>query len=202
MTLDLLNAGLFVTAAVILLGSPGPGIAALVAVGKARGFFGGLRFLSGLLVGLALAAGVSAAGLAAVPLTIPGAATVLSIAAGAYLAWLAWRIATAPVGAPEGEARGGVLVSARSGFLLGISNPKAYLAFASLMPAYAVVRADPSADAGAKWLLCMLVIIVVDVVWLGLGGAVGRVPMTARAERVINVAMGGAILATVGLTWL
>lgn len=44
MAIDLLNLTLFSLAAVVLLGSPGPGIAALVAVGKERGFLQGLRF--------------------------------------------------------------------------------------------------------------------------------------------------------------
>ncbi|GJG85963.1 hypothetical protein tb265_11440 [Gemmatimonadetes bacterium T265] len=75
---------LFVTTAVVLLGSPGPGIAALVAVGRARGL-GGLRFYLGLQVGLAGAFGVSAAGLAAALATAPAAATALGVAGTAYL---------------------------------------------------------------------------------------------------------------------
>ena len=46
----------FLLSAVALLGSPGPGIAALVAVGRADGLQGGLRFYGGMQIGLAAAA--------------------------------------------------------------------------------------------------------------------------------------------------
>lgn len=46
MLVDSLAIWLFALAAIMLLGSPGPGIAALVSVGKDRGFVGGLRFYS------------------------------------------------------------------------------------------------------------------------------------------------------------
>ena len=55
----------FVLAAAALLGSPGPGIAALVAVGRSRGVIGGLRYFGAMQLGLAIAAGLTAAGLVA-----------------------------------------------------------------------------------------------------------------------------------------
>jgi hypothetical protein len=50
------------------------------------------------------------------------------------------------------------------------------------------------ANIAAKIALCMAVIIVVDIVWLWVGVALGQAKLTAFAERVINVAMGAAIL--------
>src|SRR5882757_7292100 len=109
---------LFLTAAVLLLGSPGPGIAALVSIGRAEGFARGLRFFAGLLTGLAITAALSAAGLVSLIQSIPAAAKVLAIAATAYLAWLAFKIATAPVAEADGPKP--AASTALGGLLLGL----------------------------------------------------------------------------------
>jgi threonine/homoserine/homoserine lactone efflux protein len=196
MPIDSLAAWLFLLAAIALLGSPGPGIAALIAVGKERGFSGGLRFYWGLQAGLALAAAVSGAGLCSLIEAIPAAMTALTAGAAVYLLWLAYRIATAPVGAASDPGARRVASTACSGFLLGIANPKAYVAFASLMASYAIVLSNASADVALKWLVCVIVMIVVDIAWLWLGAAAGRARLNPGAERALNVAMGGAILVT------
>lgn len=88
-------------------------------------------------------------------------------------------------------------------FLLGVANPKAYLAFASLMGAFAIAApAGGLADGAVKWALCVLVMVVVDFAWLGLGMSFGRIALSAPAERAFNLAMGAAILAACGLSWL
>jgi threonine/homoserine/homoserine lactone efflux protein len=192
--LSLAHAGLFVLAAVVLLGSPGPGIAALVAVGKTEGMLRGLRFYGGLQAGLALAAAASAAGLFSLVAALPFAVTAMTVAATLYLLVLAWRIATAPVGTDAEAAP--VAATAAGGFLLGIANPKAYIAFASLMASTAIIGSDASADAGLKWLLCVLVMIVVDLLWLWVGVAIERARPRPATERGINLAMGATIAGT------
>ena len=119
---------LFTVAAIMLLGSPGPGMAALVATGKRWGMSGGLRFYWGLQAGLALACAVSAAGLFSIIGAVHGAIDVLMAVATIYLIWLAFRIATAPVGEQAAEGGADASASALSGFLLGVTNPKSYLA--------------------------------------------------------------------------
>jgi hypothetical protein len=64
--IDHVATALFILAATGLLGSPGPAIAALLAIGKTDGFVGSLKFFTGLQLGLGLAAAVSAGGLVAV----------------------------------------------------------------------------------------------------------------------------------------
>src|SRR5579863_2706118 len=106
MPIDTLAISLFALAATMLLGSPGPGIAALIAVGKDRGFAGGLRFYWGLQAGLALAAAVSAGGLFSLIQAAPAVVTALTALAAGYLCWLAYKIATAPIGsAPDDQTR-------------------------------------------------------------------------------------------------
>jgi threonine/homoserine/homoserine lactone efflux protein len=195
MSPNLLNILLFSLACVALLGSPGPAIAALVSVGRTRGLGVGLRFYGGLQVGLAVAAGVSAAGLFSLIAAVPFAVTAMTAAATLYLGYLAFRIATAPVGAAA-AGPDGIATTALGGFLLGITNPKAYLAFVSLMASYSLVSPDLSADAALKWTICVAVMIVVDIAWLWLGVAIRKVALTERAERLLNLAMAGTIVAT------
>lgn len=186
----------FTLGAAALLGSPGPGIAALVAVGRSRGIARGFPFLAGMQLGLAFAAGLSAAGLTALIASSPTLATALTLISVIYLGWLAWSIASAPL---AGEIAGGQnsdgfpLVGA---FLLGIANPKAYLAFAALLGSFSIAApAHGTHDNFLKWLILVAVMIVVDTAWLAAGAGLGRIRMTSAAERSMNIAMALMIVA-------
>lgn len=194
MTIDPFETLLFTLAAVMLLGSPGPGIAALIAVGRNRGMAGGLPFFGGLQIGLALAAGISAAGLFSAIEALPFATAAMMAAATLYLVWLAWRIASAPVGRGGPEAASGFAPDMRGGFLLGITNPKSYIAFVSLMASYTLVVPADRGDALLKWAICVVVMIAVDLAWLWIGAAIGRIALSPAAERAFNIVMGGTIL--------
>jgi threonine/homoserine/homoserine lactone efflux protein len=193
MSWDLLACGAFVLAATALLGSPGPGIIALVAVGRARGFMGGLRFYAGLQVGLAVAAGIAAAGIASVLQAAPAATAAMTIIATIYLVYLAYRIATSPVGSPVGEEAPST--SAVAGLLLGIVNPKTLVAFASLFASQAIIKSDPQDDIMVKWVLCVIVMIVVDFAWLLAGAALHRWTLQPKFERALNLVLAAAIVA-------
>lgn len=185
----------FVFATVALLGSPGPGIAALLAVGRSERLGRGLRYLAAMQLGLALAGAVSAVGLVTALQALPVLRAALMIVSTAYLIWLAWQVAFAPLtGGPRGEtpARGASLWGA---FMLGAANPKAYLALAALFGSFSVTTpAFGPADQLGKWLICSAVNVVVDFAWLLVGVGLGRLTLTPRTERAINIAMGVAIL--------
>lgn len=189
--LDIAAAGLFLLTAVALLGSPGPGIAALVAIGRERGFAGGLRYFAGLQLGLATTAAASAGGVVAVLLLVPGVALALTIASTLYLLWLAWCIARAPVGGIDG---GRAPSGFAAGLLLGLGNPKAYLAFALLFAGRTIVYGPAGSDAAGKWVMIVGVIVVVDLAWLAIGAALRRAPLGPRAERAMNTGLALAVL--------
>lgn len=189
----------FTLAAIALLGSPGPAIAALLAIGRAQGFRASLPFFVALQVGLALAAGLSAAGLVSVFTAVPIVERVLMLLALAYLVWLAWKIACAPVGAAEPAS---AVSSLGQGFLLGVANPKAYLAFASLIASFAILPRGSLGDGFAKWAILVAVMITVDIVWLAAGAALGGINLSPRAERGMNLVMGGAILGAAALAFI
>ena len=188
-----LATGLFLVSAFALLGSPGPGIAALLAVGKVHGIEGSLRFFTGLQVGLAIVAGACAGGLVSVLGSLPLLTSALTWAAILYLGWLAWAIAMSPVGGGPAQTTP-VATTFASGFLLGISNPKAYLAFATLFASQTLVENSHTVDAATKWALTIATILIVDVAWLYAGARLGRVSLAPHAERRVNMALGLAIL--------
>jgi threonine/homoserine/homoserine lactone efflux protein len=184
--------GAFVAAATALLGSPGPGIAALLAVGRSQGWSDGLRYFVGLQVGLAAAVAICVTGVVSLFAAYPAATRVMAWSATIYLVYLSYAIATSPVGTDPADAPRSF--SPLAGLLLGITNPKAYLAISSLLASPLQLAAGELGNIGLKALLCMAVIIVVDIVWLWIGVAVGRTRLSAAGERVMNVAMGATIL--------
>jgi len=199
--MDFWNLTLFCIAAIVLLGSPGPAIAALIAVGRKNGFAGGLPFYGGLQAGLACAAAISAAGLYSLLQAVPGATTIMVIVATSYLVFLSYKIATSPVGQKITTNPSGFAGTAYGGFLLGITNPKAYVAFVSIMASYLIIPSNSTADAGIKWIVCVIVMIVVDIIWLWLGDFIRRASLSMKAEKAMNIAMGATIFATAFLAY-
>jgi threonine/homoserine/homoserine lactone efflux protein len=199
--MDAAALGIFLTAAVGLLGSPGPAIAALVAVGRARGLVGGLPYFLGLQLGLATAAGITAAGLFSLLAAFPSALRVMTIAATVYLIYLAYKIASSPVG-ETAQANNGAHASPAAGFLLGVTNPKAYLAFASLLASYTLIKGSAQQDTLTKWFLLVAVMIVVDIVWLYAGVFLRGLMLSPKGERVLNVTLGLTVLIAAGLAFV
>jgi threonine/homoserine/homoserine lactone efflux protein len=199
--MDTAALGMFLTAAVGLLGSPGPAIAAIVAVGRARGLVGGLPYLLGLQLGLATAAGITAAGLFSLLAAFPSALRVMTIGATVYLIYLAYKIASSPVG-DTAQASNGAHASPAEGFLLGVTNPKAYLAFASLLASYTLIRGSVQQDTLTKWFLLVAVMIVVDIVWLYVGVFLRGLILSPNSERVLNVVLGLTVLIAAGLAFV
>jgi threonine/homoserine/homoserine lactone efflux protein len=183
---------LFVAAATALLGSPGPGIAALLAVGRSQGWARGLRYYGGLQFGLACVVAICGAGLVSLLALYPIVGRALVIGAALYLVYLGYSIAASPVG-ERACARPGAY-SPIAGALLGITNPKAYLAISSLLASPLTLSANSRANIGIKVALCIAVIMLVDIVWLWIGVALGRAKLSRTGERALNVAMGATIL--------
>lgn len=186
----------FLLAATALLGSPGPCIAALVVVGRTCTVRQAVGYFLAMQLGLALAAAVSAAGLMGLLTAVPPLALAMTVGSTIYLVWLAWSIASAPVSGSVGAGgEGAEAWRPMGGFLLAIANPKAYLAFASLFGSFTLLETSRDGIEGLlKWALVVAVMVTVDAAWLLAGRALGRVVLSPRAERAMNVALGAAIL--------
>ena len=185
----------FAIASVALTGSPGPATLSIAAAGAAYGPRGGLIYMSGVVSGLVFVIAVIAAGVEGLVAAIPGAASVLTGLAAAYILYLAWRIATAP---PLGaQARSGRRSGYAGGVLLSLVNPKGYAAIAALFSGFVLVDDNSRLDVAFKVAVVLAVIIAVDLVWLSIGAAITRLFREPRANRVINVAFAGLLIVSV-----
>ena len=193
---------LFAGMAAGLLGSPGPGSAALVATGRDRGFVASLPFFLSMQLGLLAALIVCAFGLSQFILAIPSAAFTLTLIAAAYLIYLGLKIATAPVESRPSAGRAPDF-SWLGGFLLGAANPKAYLAFIALLGSAAIAGSLGSGtDLAAKIAISLCVTLTVDAAWLVMGVALGLIALGPKRERLLNLIFGALLIITAVMTLL
>jgi threonine/homoserine/homoserine lactone efflux protein len=118
---------------------------------------------------------------------VPFAAVALKTIATTYLIWLAYKIATTPIGVDGTRLRTAIVSTAWGGFVLGAMNPKAYTAFVSIMGACLIVRSSTLADLAIKWLICVVVMMSVDAAWLWAGVVLGKARLKPGPERALNI---------------
>src|SRR5262249_26187151 len=106
---------------------------------------------------------------------------------------------TAPVG-KEADCKP-TQYTAAAGALLGLTNPKTYLAFASLLATPQVLVSDPTQNIVIKCVLCIAVMVVVDVLWLWVGVALGGMRLRDSQERTLNIGLGIALLLSAVSAW-
>jgi threonine/homoserine/homoserine lactone efflux protein len=135
--MDIASLILFATALFVAAATPGPGIAAIVARVLGRGPRGAVAFTAGVAIGDVVWLSVAVLGLAAVAQTFHGLFLVIKYAGCAYLAWLGWKLWTAPVVARADEnalpQEGGVRLFL-AGLAVTLGNPKVVVFYLALLP--------------------------------------------------------------------
>ncbi|MER9894352.1 LysE family transporter [Mesorhizobium sp. M0119] len=188
-----------VLASAIVMGSPGPATISVTAVGAAFGLRDSLRYASGIVVGTVLVLLVVATGIMAVLAALPKLAALLAVVSAAYILYLAFKIATAPPLAAR--VGGAALPTFLGGFLLGVANPKAYVAIAAVF-----AGASSGAAAGlaisAKLAVLVLMIVAIHLLWLLAGAAFARLLHKPLASRIINLVFAVTLIATAALAAL
>jgi threonine/homoserine/homoserine lactone efflux protein len=188
----------FILAGFVLAGSPGPNTLSLAATGAAFGARRGLWYLTGLVTGMVAVMVVTATGVVGVVFALPGAATVISVMAAAYFAYLAYQIATAPPLAED--ARQGRHPSFAAGLLLSLVNPKAYAAMAALFSGFVLIGENVLLDSLAKGIALIAILILVNIAWLLAGSMLTQLFRDPGANRAINIAF--AVLLVASLAFL
>lgn len=174
-----------ITTTVLLLGSPGPAPLALAATGATFGVKRGFPFLAGILSGLSVAIIGATAGLAALFSQFPNFRIVCQLIGAAYILYIAYKIASAPVVTVQGSQ---AAPSFRDGFILNLLNPKAYAAFLAIFSQFLLPFTDTHIAYVVTGITCFVVATVVDILWLMFGGALKPVfskPKQARAIRIL-----------------
>src|SRR3954466_7591992 len=192
---------IFAAALFVAAGSPGPSIAALVARVISKGFRDVFPFLLAMWIGEGIWLSLAVFGLAVVAQTFHFAFVVVKWAGVAYLAYLAWKMWTAPVDASAGEMpredSAGKLFFA--GMAVTLGNPKIMMFYLALLPTI-IDLASVTVLGWAELTVTMaLVLIGVDLAWAAAAAQARRLLKSSRAMRIANcisaTAMAGAAAA-------
>lgn len=186
---------LFLLTSLALVGSPGPNTLSLTAIGAAFGTRRGVAYMIGLNLGMVVVVALVGSGLWAVILSYPGIAPVVTVAASAYLLYLAFRIATAPpIGATAVPGRAPGL---SAGVTLSLTNPKAYVSVAAVVSRYTLMPGQPVADELLKGALFLALVVIVNVLWLATGALLAQVVTNPRVGRLVNLSFAGLLVLSV-----
>lgn len=128
---------LFLGGALLLNITPGPDMAFTLASTARGGTRAGIAAALGVGSGSLGWAAATAAGLAALLAASEHALTVIRIAGGAYLLYLAVRTLMEKDAPPEADGRSGVVAAFRAGALTNLFNPKVGLFFLAFLPGFA-----------------------------------------------------------------
>jgi len=193
------SVGPLVLISLAIMGSPGPATISLVAAGSVRGVRRSFPYLFGIIVGTTLVLVAVASGITGVLLALPAIGSVLIWISAAYILWLAYHIATAPpLSKPTGASNA---FSLMGGAILGIANPKAWVAIAAVFAS--VHLADsPTADAAAKIAVLTVMIIVICALWLIAGTSIAPVLRDPRRARLVNAALAVGLVGATALAVL
>ena len=138
----------FLVASILFIQVPGPSL--LFTIGRALtvGRRDALLSVAGNGIGIMVQVVLIAVGLAAVVTASSAAYAVVKVVGASYVIWLGIqairhrREARAALGAPVPRSRGGRVRSLRTGFVVGVTNPKTLVFFVAFLPQFV------SADSG------------------------------------------------------
>lgn len=185
--MDLSAALAFTLAAIAIELTPGPNMVWLALVTLTQGRQAGLAAVAGVGLGLALVGIAVAFGLGALVASSPAAYQTLRFAGIGYLLWLAWEAwrSTGQSRADQAEVNASMARHFGRGLITNILNPKAFLFYVTILPAFVPSSAAPSATA----ILCAIYVVVAT-------GIHAAIVLAATAAR--NVLGTDAHMKTVG----
>jgi len=190
----------FIVASVLLIITPGPGVLSLAGVGSAFGFKSGIRYFFGLFIGHNLVGFLVISGLGALLLGNPFIRTILMVLSSVYLIYLASRIAFS--GSKIGFKAYSHIPGLKSGLLLQIINPKAYVVSTTMYSGFLIIENSFILEVLTKCLIANLIWIPVHVLWLYLGVLIKSLELTAKVQKLINYFMAISMISVVFLAML
>lgn len=177
--------------------TPGPATMTLAASGAAQGFAASLRYLTGLMLGMAVNLALAGAGLTWLFGRWPVLETVFMWLASGYLVYMAARMMTRPTG---GSADRPTTFRFRDGMVLNFLNPKGYAAAAAVMSLGARTLGIDS-----PWEVTLLLggiftmVIFTNMGWLAAGAVLGRLATSPERARALNTVFALALLGSVAV---
>lgn len=174
--------------------TPGPNNIMLTASGVNFGVARSVSHMTGVVVGFIVLLAACAAGLGALLSSAPAAHTALKIAGGAYLLWLAWKVANA--GRPRQSEHPGKPLTFLQAAAFQWVNPKGWMMSLSAVALF--VRPESAGGDTAVMLAIFGFATLVSVlIWTAFGAALSRVLRDERHARVFNIAMALLLVASI-----
>ncbi|MEL6997081.1 MAG: LysE family transporter, partial [Pseudomonadota bacterium] len=181
--------------ALALMGSPGPATMACAGFGAAFAWRTSAVLVITITAGTATVILLVALGVTGLITAIPGVAPVLTVLAGLYMVYLAWKIATAPPvvaqsATPDTPLPLGV-------YAMAIANPKAYAAMGALFSGFPLIEDDPVMNGVVKCAVLITLALSVNFGWMATGAALSGWMRNPRANRTLNVTFAVLLVASV-----
>lgn len=182
----------FTAALAVAAASPGPTVTALVARVLVRGTSGALAFMLGLSIAELVWLTAAVLGLAYIAKTFAIAFLVLKYAGAAYLAYLAWRMWTAPAepkqaSEPEAEHAARLFFA---GVSLTLGNPKIMVFYLALLPNLIDLQAVTALGFFELLAVTFVVLTLIDGAYVLLAARARRFLTNARAIKLVNRSSG------------
>lgn len=164
--MDVSAALAFTLAAIAIELTPGPNMVWLALVALTEGRRAGLAAVAGVGTGLALIGALVALGLGALIAQTPAAYQTLRFAGIAYLLWLAWEAwrSTGQARADYSDLQASFGKHFLRGVITNVLNPKAFLFFVTILPAFLPTIAAPS----DTMILCAIYVAVATAIHAGI----------------------------------
>ena len=181
------------------MGNPSPATISLTAAGSAYGVRRSFAYLARIIVGTTIVLVAVATGITAMLLAVPALRAVLIVISAAYILWLAYHVATAPPLAAQPAASDAP--SLAGGLLLGVANPKAWVAIAAVF-ASARLADTATRDAVAKIAVLSVMIVLINAGWLTAGASLAPLLRDPRRARIVNAVLAATLVGATALALL
>ncbi|QVM84982.1 LysE family translocator [Novosphingobium decolorationis] len=192
---------LFALTVFAISATPGPNMLHILTRSVDFGLARTFAAMAGCLSGLMILLTASVAGLSTLLVAVPGLFTALRYAGAAYLVYLgikAWRTRAGLLDVAETAlppARLGAAALYRGGLAISLSNPKAILFAAALLPQFI----DPAQPTGPQFAVLLATFAVIESFWYmtyALGGrSMGRALERPSVKNLFNKLTGGLFVA-------
>jgi threonine/homoserine/homoserine lactone efflux protein len=195
----------FVPAALLISLVPGPSQLLSLHNGAREGVAHAVAGICGRLTAFAVLIGLVVAGIGAALAAFPAALTIIKWAGVAYLLWFGattvwqtWTTAATDFGTRETGRQGLRSLVARE-FVVAITNAKALLLFAVLLPQFSGPGGSPGRQLALLGTAYLAVELVVGCGYVALGRLLGGIDLTPRARRKIDISISGCFIVLAGL---
>ena len=184
----------YILAVIVLTAIPGPGLLTIFGIGSAFGYRAGISFTAGVYLGANITAIIVFSGFSSLLMEFPALRNALLFLSLLYFAYFAAQIgfANSELGIMSKSVPG-----CRSGTILMLINPKAYMTMSALYLGFPIHSFHPGNEAIIKIIIANIIWIPGHLLWLYAGVKVNAFNISLRTKRVINKTLAITILTIV-----